>query len=736
MLSYIIILFLIMITGFILYAFSYSSVRKEIYIQNLNTFSASVSRLEDNLANISVVAGQISTKSNFNKLADFTDAHSTDFAYLGYETQQELKSVFPLNRLIASSENFIYMMNSEYIISSTIFSDFALYSKYRLGFSQENIDYFKRSISSQELKNKFIHLSFFNSPTDAYIYIYPISNGNTFSENKAKAFLVCIFNKADLEALFPSLLYEDGYILALNQVSLPSLVLNNGSFTYDLHMIETLSALDKKEFPLSSKIKNTDFVISLYESPYYNWDYYLIQPFTQAYYPLKYYTDVFAGTGIFTLILILIAIYALSKINAKPVQDLTNKLIDKEELASSLGSLIEKQKPLIIESYIRRLMEGKVSSSDEVEYISNELNLHKKGIKYMVLYLEIYPSEDFDIQLDDIAISLQNFDILVRDAIKRYFPDTGYLYKPSNRVFAVLIATPDIINYEQVLRQYKEIFIQMHNDLLARYGIWSRGGLGARNESLAYIWKSYQQAKDAKSITSSDQYILSHYDFIHSNDQYYYPDSIDLKLNSFISSGNTEQVAEIFKLIEKENKVNRKLTYAQTNQLLSDILSTLSKKRHSIEEPTDAQKQKLLDEIDKAFSDEQSLMNLKNIAIKLCSFFEKANNSNDFIDKILHYIQENYHDPSLCLTKISDEFSISENYFSYLFKREVSENFSSYLEGIRMNKAKEMVIRSDISLSEIYQFIGYNNITSFRRVFKKHFGVSPKEMRDNKNDYL
>ena len=50
-----------------------------------------------------------------------------------------------------------------------------------------------------------------------------------------------------------------------------------------------------------------------------------------------------------------------------------------------------------------------------------------------------------------------------------------------------------------------------------------------------------------------------------------------------------------------------------------------------------------------------------------------------------------------------------------------------------MAKAKEIITESDAGLSTLYQYIGYNNAASFRRAFKKNFGVSPKEMRDNVN---
>lgn len=146
---------------------------------------------------------------------------------------------------------------------------------------------------------------------------------------------------------------------------------------------------------------------------------------------------------------------------------------------------------------------------------------------------------------------------------------------------------------------------------------------------------------------------------------------------------------------------------------------------------TDAPERKeLLDLIDRQFENEISLDSLQSIALQLCSFYGSCGDSNELIQKIQNYLNRNYMDSSLSLSKISEEFHISENYFSFLFKKEVSENFSVYLEKLRMAKAKELVLESSISISELYQYTGYNNAASFRRAFKKKFGVSPKEMRE------
>ena len=199
-----------------------------------------------------------------------------------------------------------------------------------------------------------------------------------------------------------------------------------------------------------------------------------------------------------------------------------------------------------------------------------------------------------------------------------------------------------------------------------------------------------------------------------------------------ISTGSSSQTEALFSCLKEENLEKRTLSFTQLRWLVSDIRTVLFRKRLSVDPSlTDAPERKeLLDLIDRQFENEISLDSLQSIALQLCSFYGSCGDSNELIQKIQNYLNRNYMDSSLSLSKISEEFHISENYFSFLFKKEVSENFSVYLEKLRMAKAKELVLESSISISELYQYTGYNNAASFRRAFKKKFGVSPKEMRE------
>ena len=118
-------------------------------------------------------------------------------------------------------------------------------------------------------------------------------------------------------------------------------------------------------------------------------------------------------------------------------------------------------------------------------------------------------------------------------------------------------------------------------------------------------------------------------------------------------------------------------------------------------------------------------------AFFMASLQEPSVEKNKLITNIEQYIIENYADSELSLKKISDVFEISESYFSSLFKSETKQNFSEYLENIRMGHAMALLKNANISISNIYVMVGYNNPNSFRRAFKKTYGVSPSNIRSS-----
>ena len=68
-------------------------------------------------------------------------------------------------------------------------------------------------------------------------------------------------------------------------------------------------------------------------------------------------------------------------------------------------------------------------------------------------------------------------------------------------------------------------------------------------------------------------------------------------------------------------------------------------------------------------------------------------------------------------------------YMSYLIKNELNQNFSDYLWTLRLEKSKELLRNTDMSIDEISVAVGYLNTSSFRRKFKQEIGMTPSQFR-------
>ena len=102
--------------------------------------------------------------------------------------------------------------------------------------------------------------------------------------------------------------------------------------------------------------------------------------------------------------------------------------------------------------------------------------------------------------------------------------------------------------------------------------------------------------------------------------------------------------------------------------------------------------------------------------------------SSGVIDRAKDYINANYQ-REISLDDVSREVDISPYYFSKVFKEATGENFIDYLTGLRIEKAKELLTSTDMSMKEICIEVGYANPNYFSRIFKKIVGLSPTEYK-------
>lgn len=98
------------------------------------------------------------------------------------------------------------------------------------------------------------------------------------------------------------------------------------------------------------------------------------------------------------------------------------------------------------------------------------------------------------------------------------------------------------------------------------------------------------------------------------------------------------------------------------------------------------------------------------------------------MDRTKKLIEERYAQ-DLSLQLAADQLGISPSYLSELIKQHLGETFIAYVTRYRIEKAKSLLLKTELNIADIATEIGYGNATHLIRVFKKSEGMTPGEYR-------
>lgn len=110
---------------------------------------------------------------------------------------------------------------------------------------------------------------------------------------------------------------------------------------------------------------------------------------------------------------------------------------------------------------------------------------------------------------------------------------------------------------------------------------------------------------------------------------------------------------------------------------------------------------------------------------------QEAIDSEDIIVRAKKYIDENFRD-NIDRSDVAAVTFVTPNYLSKLFKNSLNMNLREYINQLRIEEAKRLLLSTSMSVSEIASYVGYYNISYFSTVFHKLVGVSPFDWRNQK----
>ena len=106
----------------------------------------------------------------------------------------------------------------------------------------------------------------------------------------------------------------------------------------------------------------------------------------------------------------------------------------------------------------------------------------------------------------------------------------------------------------------------------------------------------------------------------------------------------------------------------------------------------------------------------------------RSESNSSSIKLIKNYIKKNCY-RKISVKELANVAGLSRDYTGKLFKRETGKTLTGYINEIRIQKAKELLYATDLSITNLAEIVGFSDVYYFSKVMKQYEGVSPANWR-------
>lgn len=506
------------------------------------------------------------------------------------------------------------------------------------------------------------------------------------------------------------------------------------------------------------KVNGRDMLYSYTTSSFYGWTYVAELPSHVVLERVNYIRNITVIAIVLCLIIVMIAAYFLSYKNIKPIKDIIKILstrisgIYSEELEDynylrsavsrlvendiELSRMVEQNLPLAQTVFLQRLIRGELISQEELDTNMQQVGIDLKGKNYNILIVHIRGY--FGIISKETLHELN----VIKEMVRNFVWGTeisGYAVDIDESSFA-FIMTYQHSSDEECKHILEKSIREMIETVTGQYGIKLDFASGSYYRNIAEIYYSLGEARYALEYgnPSSDNEIVWYTDISHSNEWiYYFPIDIEQRIIHLLKAGNREEIEKILDVIYRENFINNKISCDMAKNLYNEMRGTIYKALRQVS-VTDRSEMfhiyDLMQELKHSNKVSETHELMKKTFLYMCDTVHHAKRSQNkkLMDEIVGFIVQNFTRSEMCLAFVAQAFDLSEVYLSSFFKEQMGQNFTEYVEKLRISTACDLLTRSKLSIEDIAAKVGYNSPHVFRRAFKKCKGVLPTDLRKTK----
>lgn len=641
----------------------------------------------------------------------------------------------------------LYLKNSNTMLYDRTYMENRYTYNYRV-----NTDIYKEydqwvDFLNKEYKNDFIIMDLKKPQGNVERYIsYAASLPYGNYKNSSGTLCVNINQNQLIEILDQHKLFRDAIVYILdenNQIIASNVKMKTPAFDYESLIIENTVYFgtynQNKVAALMTRSEET------------NWKYIILtnkQIFSEKIF--NYNKIVLLAIFIYTVLGIILAFW-FTKRNYRPIKKIVKLISTKSLTDKSLADndylylqqaferaffrldemeqKISQQNDLLRRNFMYKLLNGEIRDKEILETSLNKFEIKFDYGYYSVFIIHIDFYERTETLKNDIPI------IKIAEYFKEIRFEDSKLYYVVRDNYIIFITNSDEETQAKLNRELyiwiEQLKLEMEKVVKLKLGV----AVSNIHDSVFGITEAYHESLDCLDyILMYEPDEILFYKDIQSKEAYYYPISIEQKLINYIKAGNCEEADQLLKHLYKKNFEENAITMNMGKSLIFDISASILKAMDQQKNDDVLDEEKLLKSIVTSKSLREMMDTLSFNLHNVCNYFNGVHEKIDRIhysQAINDYIVDHYADADLNISTLAEFFNLTPSYLSKLYKMETNEGILTYINKVRVNKSKSLLIETDDSIIEIAQKVGILHDTSFNRIFKNNEGITPGQYRKN-----
>ncbi|MFB9756288.1 AraC family transcriptional regulator [Paenibacillus hodogayensis] len=383
---------------------------------------------------------------------------------------------------------------------------------------------------------------------------------------------------------------------------------------------------------------------------------------------------------------------------------------------------VDLQKEIVKEKFLLHLLQGKLSNEQLEKGISMH-DLYLQGNCYFVLIV--------DLENGPIGLLSAEHKEEVSRILNHFVFDGGVAYGAKQDWETEMVLIVALENeYEDTKRMRHKVVMELQQRVVSRIDARLTVSVGQMYSEPKLINRSYIEASGAMEyrIREGSGGVIFFDDIQNGNhDDLWYPIEDQIRFIQSLKQGDAGIATETLRIII-ESIAQRGQSLPILRLKYSDLINSVFKLMREL---------RIVDNTDKIrdIAEFTSLSELevllRHLVEDICNHVVRKRESNNtrLQNEVITLIQSRFQSIDFSLEQLAIHFRLSSSYLSRFIKEQTGMTFTDYVQQLRQEEAKRLLVETDFSVKEIVGLVGYIGVSKYIEKFRKQEGITPGEYR-------